>query len=593
LYKVKLIQVSGVVVIRHTMLLVVLVVALVSAPVAAAVGPAADDGHAALGDAPPAQADEQCTFPVTKTDATGRQVTVTGDPDEVFTLGPSAAQTMWEIGAQDEVVGVSYSDISYVDYLPGVEDKTNAGNPGFTPISTSVVVNEDPDLVLAANIIPDEKIRQLRDAGLTVYKFREATSVDFVVQKTRDYGELVGRCEDADERADQMETEVDLVRSAVADVDHPEGVYITGSSGYAAGEGTFVNELVEGAGIDNVASERVDGYAQLSREVVLAEDPAWLVQSREFDLSPYAGSTFYEEDQVIRVDPNYISQPGPRVVDAMQTIVKTVHPDAYEQADLDELDDDDEAGKWTAVDADGVAVLTAENAPGATSAFEFPDGFEANDSVVHMETLEVTAVESGRTYLTTVGHSDVYTGDQVTGVPVVAYTLEAGGLTDAEFVNATVEFSVPRAALDARDADGDDVQVWVSSRISWFDVRTTVVNESDDGVRLRATIPREAPFVVTMPAVVDEPATVENGTPTATATATPDGDAATTPDPTETPAAAATGGDATTPDSTATATATPRATAGETPTTGSGPGPGVLGSLVAFVAAAALLARRR
>jgi iron complex transport system substrate-binding protein len=569
---------------RHTLLVVLLVVALASAPASGATARLADEGGPAdVGDAPLAATDDQCTFPVTRTDATGEQVTIAEDPDEVFTLGPSAAQTMWEIGAEDEVVGVSYSDISYVDYLPGVEEKTNAGNPGFTPISTSVVVDADPDLVLAANVISENKIEQLRDSGLTVYQFREAESIEFVVEKTRDYGEFVGRCEDADERADRMQAEVDLVRDAVADVDHPKGLYLLGPSGYVAGENTFINELVQTAGVDNVADERVDGYKVLSTEVVLAEDPAWLVRSREFDTSAYAGTTFHDEDQRIDVDANFISQPGPRIVDVMQQIVETVHPDAYEEAGLDELDDD-AVGKWTAVDADGVAVLTAENAPSATSSFAFPDDFEPNDSVVHMETIEVTAVESGRTYLTTVSHTSVNTGEQVTGAPVVAYDLEAGGLTEEEFVDATVEFSVPREALDARNAAGSDVGVWVSGSASWVDVTTTVVNESDDRVRFSATIPREVPFVVTMPAVVADDATAPETNATATATPTTDTPTAgTTNETTNATAGPAENGTATSAASTPTA---------ET-TSGTGPGLGLLGSLVAVLAAATLLARRR
>jgi PGF-pre-PGF domain-containing protein len=271
----------------------------------------------------------------------------------------------------------------------------------------------------------------------------------------------------------------------------------------------------------------------------------------------------------------------------MVTIVEAVHPEAYEQARLYELansgDDNDAPDKWTNVGADGHAVLTAENAPSATSSFEFPSGFEANNSTVHLESLSVTADTSGYTYLTTVGTETVNTGDRVTGERTAAYTLEAGGLTEEQFVNATLEFSVPRTALAAREAGVGDVTVWVSSEISWFRVDTAVVNESAERVRFRATLPREAPFVVTMPPEVETEPTAQvnesaNGTATetpepATATESPSSETTTEPE-TPTPAATTAAGDGTT-------------------TTGSGPGPGLLGSLAALLAAAALLVRRR
>ena len=579
--------VPGVTVIRQTSLVVVLVVALVSAPAAGATGATGGSGHAAVGDAPPADTGT-CSFPVTATDATGRQVTISEDPDEVFVLGPSAAQTMWEIGAQDEVVGVSYGSYSYVDYLDGIKEKTNAGS-SFTP-SISVIVNEDPDLVLAANIIPDSVIDSLRNSGLTVYKFREAESIDFVIEKTRDYGEFVGHCEDANERADRMETEVDLIRSATASVEREEGLYLLGSSGYAAGQNTFAHEMIRTAGIENIAAKRFDGYSVINTEVVLLDDPRWLVRTYEFDTTAYAGATFEDEENYIDVDDNYMNQPGPRIVRPMKTIVKAVHPKAYENANLKDIGDDDSPDKWTAVDANGVAVLTAENAPSATSSFSFPDSFEANNSTVHLESLSVTAESSGETYLTTVSHSKVYTGDRIADDIAATYTLEAGGLTEAQFVNATLEFSVPRTALDARRATADDVSVWVSSRISWLQLDTEVVNESAERVRFRVTLPREAPFVVAMPPVVEDTTTDANATSTETGaeteTATP-GTAETT---TTAPETATTVG---TPDATASmaGTATDASSTG-TPTSGSGPGPGIVGSLVALLAAAILLVRR-
>ncbi|MEF8772443.1 MAG: vitamin B12 ABC transporter substrate-binding protein BtuF, partial [Halodesulfurarchaeum sp.] len=48
-----------------------------------------------------------CSFPLTVTDATGEEVEIEEPPESVVTLAPSAAQTMWEIGAQEQVVGIS------------------------------------------------------------------------------------------------------------------------------------------------------------------------------------------------------------------------------------------------------------------------------------------------------------------------------------------------------------------------------------------------------------------------------------------------------------------------------------------------------
>ncbi|PYZ03021.1 hypothetical protein C8039_12255 [Halogeometricum sp. wsp3] len=48
------------------------------------------------------------------------RVTLDSDPERVVTLNPSAAQTMWELGASDEVVGSCRSTGQLRHHLPMV-----------------------------------------------------------------------------------------------------------------------------------------------------------------------------------------------------------------------------------------------------------------------------------------------------------------------------------------------------------------------------------------------------------------------------------------------------------------------------------------
>jgi iron complex transport system substrate-binding protein len=140
-----------------------------------------------------------CTFPVERTDLTGETVTLEEDPERIVTLNPSAAQTMHEIGAWDEVVGAT----KHASNLEGFGDVTNISAAGET-ISNEEVVNLEPDLVLAPNTISNETVSALRGAGLTVYHFREAQSIEDIYRKTRIIGELTGNCEGAEETVSWM-----------------------------------------------------------------------------------------------------------------------------------------------------------------------------------------------------------------------------------------------------------------------------------------------------------------------------------------------------------------------------------------------------
>jgi iron complex transport system substrate-binding protein len=274
-----------------------------------------------------------CTFPVTFTDATGTEVTVAEEPRAVVTTNPSAAQTMWEIGAREKVVGLT----RFATYLENASARANVSSGSFG-FSVEKVVGLQPDLVLVPNASHfPERVRQLRAAGLTVYVFPLAESVDDVVDKTRRTGRLVGACDGADGTADRMDDEFDTVREAVDGEERPRVLYVF--FGFTAGEGTFVDELITTAGGRNVAAMAdIEGYKRINDETVLAFKPEWIVLNTDDpDGAPprrpaYNDTPAVENGNVLVLNANYLSQPAPRIVQPVREMARTFHPAAYEAA---------------------------------------------------------------------------------------------------------------------------------------------------------------------------------------------------------------------------------------------------------------------
>lgn len=280
----------------------------------------------------------ECDFPLTVTDATGTEVTIEAPPETVVTLAPSAAQTMWEIGAQDKVIAISNRGT----YLDGTEDKAIiSSDDGF--VSTEKVIAQDPDLVLAPDIIGDDKVTQLREAGLTVYNFGPASSMEDVVEKTRLTGQLTDSCEGATERADEMEQSLETVRTAVDGEERPTVLYLLGGE-FTAGEGTFIDDVIETAGGTNVAAKAgIEGYAQISREVVADENPEYIVVSNEApnvipDAQVYNTTDAVQNGNVIKVNANYLNQPAPRAIHVVSDFANEWHPEALESADESDVE---------------------------------------------------------------------------------------------------------------------------------------------------------------------------------------------------------------------------------------------------------------
>ncbi|MFB9808828.1 ABC transporter substrate-binding protein [Haladaptatus pallidirubidus] len=178
-------------------------------------------------------------------------------------------------------------------------------------------------------------MKKLRDAGVTVYAYRSSTSIEDVYRDTTVTGTLVGECDGAEKTVSWMKDRIGTVRQAVEGEQRPDVLYLF--YGYTSGEGTFINEIIRTAGGNNVATKvGVSGYKQISKEVVVKQDPDWIILNEQDPAVPeeagYRNLTAVRENQTIVVPIEYMNQPAPRVVYAITNLTKRFHPDAYAAA---------------------------------------------------------------------------------------------------------------------------------------------------------------------------------------------------------------------------------------------------------------------
>ncbi|ELZ98476.1 PGF-CTERM-anchored ABC transporter substrate-binding protein [Haloferax sulfurifontis] len=343
----------------------------VPAPAAAAVGQAAPHQTAT------------CTFPVTVTDATGTDVTIAEDPERVVTTNPSAAQTMWELGARDEVVGVS----QYATYLDGAAEKGNVSGSGG--LNVEAVIGLEPDLVLVPNSsynAEPDRIEQLRSADISVVVFESGKSLDAVADKTERVGRMTGNCEAGVERAAEMRESIRHMRQALDGAERPVG--LNSFFGYSSGSGTFISDIMTTAGLRNGAAEaNLTGFAQINEELVVEMNPEYIVVPDHAPVpsSPaYNSTTAMQEGNVIVIEAHKLQQPAPRAIEASEVILEAVHPDAYEryrQLETESATESDSTATATTTVADATATAaTATDATEATATAESSESTTESDA---------------------------------------------------------------------------------------------------------------------------------------------------------------------------------------------------------------------
>lgn len=271
---------------------------------------------------------EPCSFPVTETDQTGNDVTLDEPAAEVVVLDAASAQVFWEIGAEDRIVGMPIEE--YTAYLNGSTTRTDVTDG--QRILVELVIELDPDLVIAPNFADETAIAQLRQAGVTVYQLPLEDSIVAIYTKTAIYGHFVGECKAANQTVAEMQRDIEAITTAVRDRQRPRVLYYF--FGFTAGDGTFIHDLIELAGGSNIAAnEGIDGYQEISDEVVVEADPEWIVSPSHaalHDGEPFASTTAMQSNQTLVVDENLVSQAAPRVVIPLRSMAEAFHPPPFE-----------------------------------------------------------------------------------------------------------------------------------------------------------------------------------------------------------------------------------------------------------------------
>ena len=401
-----------------------------------------------------AQSSEMCTFPYESVDATGTTVEVPNDPNRIVTVNPSAAQTMWELNAEGEVVGVS----QFATYLDGAAQKQNVSGPGG--LSVELVLGANPDLVLVPNAAyaPD-KIGQVRDAEIPVYVFEEGKSLEFVAEKTELIGRLTGNCEAGQTRATEMRYDLTHIEQSTRNDGRPIGLHIF--FGFTSGERTFINDIMQTSGVLNGAALRgVTGFKPINQETVIDLNPEWITapdSTGALTDSGYQNTEAGTRDKIIRINPKYISQPAPRAVRAVETITQSVHPDAFTQ--YQELQAENKpiiSSTGIETSGDGTAVTPQGTVTVRVDALH-PDissvSVDANTLTAGSVTLSDTDDDGTYTADITVGEATVLTDGRYELPVTVTTTSETETTTTTDSIRVT---TTPLTGItDEYDADND------------------------------------------------------------------------------------------------------------------------------------------
>ena len=270
---------------------------------------------------------ETASAAVTVTDLMGREVTLDAPATRVVALTASDCEIVCALGGAETLVGRG----EYCDWPTSVLDVPSVQSGYETNIEQIIALQ--PQLVLMSSMAQSpEQVEQLEAAGIRV-AVSEAPDLKTVYDSIRIIGALIGKDAEAEALVMQMQGVFDDI--AAKSPDTGKTVYFEVSplqwGLWTAGKGTFMDELATICGLTNAFAD-VDGWAEISEEQVLSRNPDYIVTITMYygegptpveEIASRPGwdvLTAVQEGRILNADSNEISRPGPRLMDAAETL---------------------------------------------------------------------------------------------------------------------------------------------------------------------------------------------------------------------------------------------------------------------------------
>jgi iron complex transport system substrate-binding protein len=276
---------------------------------------------------------------MTFTDDLGNTIELEGYPQAIVSISASTTEILFAIGAGDQVVGRDEYSLYPEEAL-----KITSIGAMWEELPAEAILALEPDLVVAAQIISEDQVLALRELGLNVYWQANPSSYEELWDSLRDFAQLTGHENETKSLIADLDARVKSVQKNVATVSGRPSVFYEldatdPSNPWTTGSGTFIDYIITEAGGTNAASALQGDYAQISSEQLIAVNPdIILLADAPYGTTPESVAarpgwdviTAVKENALYPIDPNMMSVPGPRLVDALEETARLLHPELFE-----------------------------------------------------------------------------------------------------------------------------------------------------------------------------------------------------------------------------------------------------------------------
>jgi iron complex transport system substrate-binding protein len=263
-------------------------------------------------------------------DDRGKLIVLKKPPNRIVSLSPATTEMLFAIGVGNRVVGVT----TYCNYPPLTKNIPKVG--GFINPSLENIVKLKPDLVVAMRGNPLSLLQRLEKMGYPVFALNPK-SVSDVLKGMKKLGELTGSKE-AKRVVNGLRMRLEKIRKEVEKIPYEKRpkviIELWDNPLIVFGKESIGDEVIELAGGRNITEGKI-AYPQISLESLIEKQPDVIILAHMTKVKDplkevkrranWDKLKAVREGKVYAIEADIIDRPGPRLIQAIETLHKILY----------------------------------------------------------------------------------------------------------------------------------------------------------------------------------------------------------------------------------------------------------------------------
>ena len=275
---------------------------------------------------------------VTVTDREGNEVVVPSKLEKIITTAPSNTEVLVGLGVADKLVAVD----KYSEGIEGLNEdipKMDMNNP-----DAEAIIALEPDIIIASGYnkigSAEDPYKAIVEAGIPVVYIPSSDSIEGIYKDIEFIASLVNENKKGEEIIADMKEKISKYEEVAKTIKDKKKVYFEigpAPNLYSFGNKTFLNDMLEVIGAENVFADEESWFAP-TEEAVLDANPDVILTKVNYVENPteeimardgWDNITAVKNGDVYYIDSNSAARGNQNIIKALDEMAKAVYPDVY------------------------------------------------------------------------------------------------------------------------------------------------------------------------------------------------------------------------------------------------------------------------